>query len=133
YDAAQLDAERAAAAKARKTSKLRDDLLKKMSSKDPGDWADDSDATAPTKPPVQPVVAKPDEAPTPSPVATKQPWKPQYTCRLADGTVLTVEDPQTMSGYAVEHPPECHLTNGEAMLGLSGNGDFSDLKIDKNR
>ena len=121
YDAAQLDAERAAAAKRVK--------LKKKPRK-PG-TADDDSATpstppTPPKPPVQPAAAKQDDAPP----AAKP--KPDYVCRLADGTVLHTDDPTLMSGYAIDHPPDCHLTNGKAMLGLSGDGDFSDLKIDKN-
>ena len=117
----QLDAERAAAAKRVK--------LKKKPRK-PG-TADDDSATpstppTPPKPPVQPAAAKQDDAPP----AAKP--KPDYVCRLADGTVLHTDDPTLMSGYAIDHPPDCHLTNGKAMLGLSGDGDFSDLKIDKN-
>lgn len=129
YDAAQLDAERDAAAKAaaskRKVSKLRDDLRKRMEGQDPDD-ADDGDDTAgpttppvPPKPPVVPVVVKQDGPPA----AEKAPWKPDYECRLFDGTVLHTDDPTQISGYEITHPPDCHLMNSPPIVGLTGQSD----------
>jgi hypothetical protein len=44
--------------------------------------------------------------------------------------VIHTDDPTLMSGYAIDHPPQCYLTNGAPMLGLTGNGTFDKSDVD---